>query len=87
MRTFSAEQRSVAQGAGQARMRSTQGRVPASAALMRPGVRARFLSPPPRQDRAVLFPRPCQTGIIRTRFRAADFRLNRVIRFANTVKY
>ena len=29
----------------------------------------------------------CQTGIIRTRFRAADFRLNRVIRFANTVKY
>ncbi len=29
----------------------------------------------------------CQTEIIRTRFRAADFRLNRVIRFANTVKY
>ena len=31
--------------------------------------------------------RLCQTGIIRTRFRAADFRLNRVIRLANTVKY
>ena len=31
--------------------------------------------------------RLCQTGIILTRFRAADFRLNRVIRFANTVKY
>ena len=30
---------------------------------------------------------PCQTGIIRTRFSAADFRLNRVIRLANTVKY
>ena len=29
----------------------------------------------------------CQTGIIRTRFSAADFRLNRVIRLANTVKY
>ena len=29
----------------------------------------------------------CQTGIIRIRFRAADFRLNRVIRLANTVKY
>ena len=29
----------------------------------------------------------CQTGIIRTRFRDADFRLNRVIRLANTVKY
>ena len=29
----------------------------------------------------------CQTGIIRIRFSAADFRLNRVIRLANTVKY
>ena len=29
----------------------------------------------------------CQTGIRRTRFSAADFRLNRVIRLANTVKY
>ena len=29
----------------------------------------------------------CQTGIIRTRFSAADFRLNRVIRLANTVGY
>ena len=29
----------------------------------------------------------CQTGIIRTRFSAADFRLNRVIRLANTEKY
>ena len=29
----------------------------------------------------------CQTVIIRTRFSAADFRLNRVIRLANTVKY
>ena len=29
----------------------------------------------------------CQTGIIRTRFSAADFLLNRVIRLANTVKY
>ena len=28
----------------------------------------------------------CQTGIIRTRFSAADFRLNRVIRLANTGK-
>ena len=27
----------------------------------------------------------CQTGIIRTGFSAADFRLNRVIRLANTV--
>ena len=29
----------------------------------------------------------CQTGIIRNRFSAADSRLNRVIRLANTVKY
>ena len=29
----------------------------------------------------------CQTGIIRTRFSAADFRLNRVIRLANTGGY
>ena len=29
----------------------------------------------------------CQTGIIRTRFRAADFRLNRVSRLANTGWY
>ena len=29
----------------------------------------------------------CQTGIIRTGFSAADFRLNSVIRLANTVKY
>ena len=31
--------------------------------------------------------RTCQTGIIRTRFSAADFRLNRVIRLANTGGY
>ena len=31
--------------------------------------------------------RACRTGIIRTGFGAADFRLNRVIRLANTVKY
>ena len=29
----------------------------------------------------------CQTGIIRTGFSAADFRLNRVIRLANTGGY
>ena len=29
----------------------------------------------------------CQTGIIRTGFSAADFRLNRVIRLANTSGY
>ena len=29
----------------------------------------------------------CQTGIIRTGFGAADFRLNRVIRLANTSGY
>ena len=29
----------------------------------------------------------CQTGIIRTGFIAADFRLNRVIRLANTSGY
>ena len=33
------------------------------------------------------FRRGCQTGIIRTRFGAADFRLNRVIRLANTSGY
>ena len=37
---------------------------------------------PPERNRNA-----CQTGIIRTRFSAADFRLNRVIRLANTVKY
>ena len=30
---------------------------------------------------------PCQTGIIRTGFSAADFRLNRIIRLANTSGY
>ena len=29
----------------------------------------------------------CQTGIVRTGFSAADFRLNRVIRLANTGGY
>ena len=31
--------------------------------------------------------RACRTGIIRTRFCAADFRLNRVIRLANTMAH
>ena len=42
----------------------------------------RSVSLPPERNRNA-----CQTGIIRTRFSAADFRLNRVIRLANTVKY
>ena len=42
----------------------------------------RSLRDPPERNRNA-----CQTGIIRTRFSAADFRLNRVIRLANTVKY
>ena len=39
----------------------------------------------PTRDQSVIS--VCQTGIIRTRFSAADFRLNRVIRLANTKGY